>query len=343
MTTRPLRHLSGFTLVEIMVAASVSSILLLLLVQVLGSSQDLWVNLRKKTDAAQETRAILGIIQSDIRAMFTRGDRKKGLVPFYITPGPSGTPSEISFLAVQDLLAQDPSNQSASAPKSDVCIVSYKLDTANPERPLMRIFSDSNATYKAVKARVDGFINPLTPTVEPQVPTTPDLADQPWKDASIPTATGTSVPEAVSENLGIRVMAFQVVPMRLRRPIASPTGAPMQPLQLQNVLTGRITGVPTDPWPQPTLAPEHTGPLPKNAEYDPDYAAPDVVEIRLVVADLVSFARLEPAAIVTLGNKVQQDIADGHLDGLAGAERVLAPEELRGLSFAATSVAIKKP
>lgn len=343
MTLQPLRPLRGFTLVEIMVAASVSSVLLLLLVQVLGSSQDLWVNLRRKTDAAQETRSLLGLIRSDVKAMFTRGDRKKGLVPFYIIPGGSGSPPVISFLAVQDQLSQDPSSQAATTPKSDLCIISYKLDTTHPDRPLVRTFSDSNATYKAVKARIDGFINAATPTVEPQVPTMPGLADQPWKDASIPTATGTSVPEAVSENLGMRVMAFEVVPMRLRRQVASPTGAPMTPLQLQNILTGRIAGVATDPWPRPNLSPEHLGPLPKTAEYDPDYSAPDVVEVRLVVADAAKLTRMSPATIATLCTNAQRDISDGKLDGFAGADQVLTPAELQGLSFANTSVAINKP
>lgn len=333
----------GFTLVEIMVAAVISSILLLLLVQVLVSTQDLWINLRKKTDAAQETRALMSLMQSDLRAMFTRGDRKRGVVPFYLIPGQPGSPTEISFLAVQELLAQDPSSQSAAPPKSDLCIISYRLDTTSPERPLLRTFSDSNATYQALKTRVDAFIDPLEPDADPQTPTLPESADVPWRDASTGGATASGTPDAITESLGMRVMAFQVVPFRLRRPVASPTGLPMVPHQLQNILTGRIAGTATAPWPQPHTFPEHVGPLPGAAPYDPDYAAPDVIELRLVVADSMRVINLDPAQMALLGNQVQNDINDGQLDGMADGARVLSGRELKGLSYATTTVAIGKP
>ena len=336
----PRRSVRGFTLVELLIAATISTLLLLLLVQVLVITQDLWLTLRKKSNASQECRVVLSVIQSDIRAMYKEGDRTRGIVPFYIIPGTAGNPPEVSFLAVADLLSQDPASASASSPKSDLCIVSYRLVNGQ----LVRRFSNSDETYGALKARINGFINPADPTAATQSPANPEMVDQPWYMAST-NAVGGPPPTYSEENLSPYVVAFEIVPYRLRRQAASPTGPAMTPRELDPVLVRRIAGTSTDQWPKPFGFPEHTGPLPKDAVNDPDYSIPDMMEVRLVVIErehLEAKGYTSPQ-FATLAASVQRDISDGELNGFEGEIRVIDDADLRGLNFATLSIATSRP
>jgi type II secretory pathway component PulJ len=340
---RARRTLAGFSLLELLIATSISSLLLVMLAQVLISSQDLWLSLRKKTNASQECRVLLSLLQTDLKAMYREGDRQRGIVPFYIIPGGPGEPPEISFLALADLLGQDPSSAEASTPKSDVCIVSYRLDGDR----LVRRFVNSDNTFGAMKRRVDAFIDPENPTLETPVPENPSLADQPWSEAEANGAEpdDAAVPVTASEDvLSECVVGFDIVPLRLRRPMSDPTSAPAVPHEMQSVLEGRIAGTKTDQWPRPHTYPEYPGNLPDDASYDPDYSAPDVVVVRLVVAGPEVLQRIGPGAgLAEFTGNVQRDLADGKLDGKAGASTVLSGQELAGLTFATTSVALNKP
>jgi prepilin-type N-terminal cleavage/methylation domain-containing protein len=69
---RPLREISGFTLIELMAATTVLSVILLMMVGMQDQMSRAWSNSNRRTDATREARAAVQMISSDLSGLLTR-------------------------------------------------------------------------------------------------------------------------------------------------------------------------------------------------------------------------------------------------------------------------------
>jgi prepilin-type N-terminal cleavage/methylation domain-containing protein len=69
---RPLRGISGFTLIELMAATTVLSVVLLMMVGMQDQMSKAWSNSNRRTDATREARAAVQTISSDLSGLLTR-------------------------------------------------------------------------------------------------------------------------------------------------------------------------------------------------------------------------------------------------------------------------------
>jgi prepilin-type N-terminal cleavage/methylation domain-containing protein len=69
---RPLHGISGFTLIELMAATTVLSIILLMMVGMQDQMSKAWSNSNRRTDATREARAAVQTISSDLSGLLTR-------------------------------------------------------------------------------------------------------------------------------------------------------------------------------------------------------------------------------------------------------------------------------
>ncbi len=303
----------GFTLLELLIASAIATGLMILLAQVLFSSQNIWLGIQAGSDAMREGRTALSILTRDMKELYTAGSRSHRLVPFYVVRASNGNSAEIAFLCRKSAMDQNP-GLAVSGPDlpGDLCIVAYEIGGAN--RPLLlRSFSQSPATYQAIKDRIDD------PGSNPDVLWHRDV------DSTAVTQ------EVVASN----VVAFDVVPMRFQRESGTPTGPLATPMKLESVFTGQAG----DQWPTPKGSPQVAGDtLPLGSVYDPDYAAPDLVVIRLVLGSDERMEQLTAAERGGLQADVLADISDGRLDGKQGSTEVLGTGELQGLTLVSTAL-----
>jgi len=69
---RPWREISGFTLIELMAATTVLSVVLLMMVGMQDQMSKAWSNSNRRTDATREARAAVQMISSDLSGLLTR-------------------------------------------------------------------------------------------------------------------------------------------------------------------------------------------------------------------------------------------------------------------------------
>jgi len=69
---RPLREQSAFTLIELMAATTVLSVILLMMVGMQDQMSKAWSNSNRRTDATREARAAVQMISSDLSSLLTR-------------------------------------------------------------------------------------------------------------------------------------------------------------------------------------------------------------------------------------------------------------------------------
>jgi prepilin-type N-terminal cleavage/methylation domain-containing protein len=69
---RPLHGISGFTLIELMAATTVLSVVLLMMVGMQDQMSKAWSNSNRRTDATREARAAVQTISSDLSGLLTR-------------------------------------------------------------------------------------------------------------------------------------------------------------------------------------------------------------------------------------------------------------------------------
>jgi len=77
---RPLREISGFTLIELMAATTVLSVILLMMVGMQDQMSRAWSNSNRRTDATREARAAVQMISSDLSGLLTRQNTNMGNV-----------------------------------------------------------------------------------------------------------------------------------------------------------------------------------------------------------------------------------------------------------------------
>lgn len=139
----------AFSLLEILVAVSVLSILLVILLNIVQGATNLWRTSENKVEAYREARAALQVMSSDLRNILPSTN-----FAFFRT-NLTSTPN-LGFLATLPISSQNP------ASLSDVCTVGYFLAYSNKSPVsttsgrqsynLYRYFVESNETFTNLTA-----------------------------------------------------------------------------------------------------------------------------------------------------------------------------------------------
>ena len=141
---RPWREISGFTLIELMAATTVLSVILLMMVGMQDQMSKAWSNSNRRTDATREARAACRLMASDLSCLIYRGQdfdnqdsiapilNNQGL-PFYFSSnglGSNNSASPFSIAGVQpgaSLLFAISRVKTQSTSPGDLAIVGYYI------------------------------------------------------------------------------------------------------------------------------------------------------------------------------------------------------------------------
>lgn len=140
----PHRHLSGFSLVELMFSMAIGSIILILAATMLGTSGDGYERVGGTVATEREARALIGQLSSDLATAKFQKDSK------FEKSSTSWPVDGIGFLSLQPALAQSDSGR-----VGDLCAVNYYIDDLDiggrKLRCLMRGFRESKETFEALR------------------------------------------------------------------------------------------------------------------------------------------------------------------------------------------------
>lgn len=149
----------AFTLLELLVAVAVLSLLLVVLLNIVQGTTILWRGAENRVDAYREARAALQVMASDLRNILPSTN-----TDYFRTNLTSS--SNVGFLAALPLSAQDANS------KSDICTVGYFLAYGNKSPVagadgrlsynLYRYFAESDETFTNLSQGA-----PLFPNVTP--------------------------------------------------------------------------------------------------------------------------------------------------------------------------------
>ena len=133
-STRP--RFQAFTLVELMAAMTVLSLLMVALVAMLDQAMRGWQSAQRGMDARREVRTALQLLDSDLRGMVVSSGRS---VFVEVEPPPKSS-SRLTFLTLLRTNSQETNNP------GDVCVVQYYIDTnaAGSYRLYRRLASSRN-------------------------------------------------------------------------------------------------------------------------------------------------------------------------------------------------------
>lgn len=131
---------AGFTLIEILVSVAVLALVLVLLMQVVGSVLNTYTGSRARAESTSTGRALLDAIARDIQGAYLRAD-----LPAFPE---DGSDRRLAFYTAQAGLTSDP------APVRDVSYVDYFLNDEPDEAELMR--ADVGMTWDEVDKLVFG-------------------------------------------------------------------------------------------------------------------------------------------------------------------------------------------
>ena len=154
---------SGFTLVEMITATAISSIIIVFLAQMLSMSQGIWINVDQGSNRMTSIRSALGILTDDATDLFRSGSRNSQRVPLYVSMATGSDSSRLSFLAKKRRIDQDPSGDALDIPEDGICIVSYEVakSSANGIRQgdLVRRFAGVSDTARVIERRNPSFFD----------------------------------------------------------------------------------------------------------------------------------------------------------------------------------------
>ena len=86
----PWREISGFTLIELMAATTVLSVILLMMVGMQDQMSKAWSNSNRRTDATREARAACRLMANDLSCLIYRGqddDNQDSIAPILLSQG----------------------------------------------------------------------------------------------------------------------------------------------------------------------------------------------------------------------------------------------------------------
>ena len=153
------RRIHAFTLVELLLALAITSILIVVLLNVVSAALNVWEQGRNQIDTLANARQVLGRIADEIKGAIASPspnqiDFSENVAALQGTTAPQEQTSENVFFVA-------PYPNSASG---DLCVVAYRHDSATHE--LQRAFVDSqNAWNGAPKYRSTGYPNLVWRTI----------------------------------------------------------------------------------------------------------------------------------------------------------------------------------
>lgn len=178
----------AFTLLELLVAMAVLSILLVLLISVTNSASKLWRANENRVDSYREARAAINMISGDLSSLFSSTNTaffavtpEDGRQDADLPPVKTGTPDEgmngkIFFLTALPIDAQG-ENRNSNPNKSDLCTIGYYLaydktsltGKGTASYNLYRYFRGSDATFAQLSqgnpfADIDIQVTDTSPT-----------------------------------------------------------------------------------------------------------------------------------------------------------------------------------
>jgi prepilin-type N-terminal cleavage/methylation domain-containing protein len=150
-----MKHRSvGFTLVELLVAIAITSVLVLLLGNIVSAALKVWQQGRNRLDTSSNARFILSRIGDEISGAVAQSGRIQFIEDYPFSPGPTSTaPTAENVFFV----APYPNQQGG-----DLCAIAYALDTNTHQ--LQRAFKDSDQAWivgTANRYRAQGYANAM--------------------------------------------------------------------------------------------------------------------------------------------------------------------------------------
>lgn len=311
---------TGFTLVEMITATAISSIIIVFLAQMLSMSQGIWINVDQGSNRMTSIRSALGIVTDDAHDLFGSGSRNSQRVPMYLSMAAGSESSRISFLTKKRRMDQDPSGDALDSPEDGICIVSYEVARSNGngirQGDLVRRFAGVSDTARVIERRNPSFFE------------SPEDVDLSWAESGLLDDSVFS-----REVVASSVVLFEVIPMRFKR--QGKTGpVNTSPRELENIFEARSV----DTWPTPRQDAEVPS-LPGGSIYDPDFSPPDFIRIRLVVSTSSRYSNLSRTEKSQLTADVISDLSDGRLDGQASGGEILSAADIQTLTLMTTSIA----
>jgi len=151
---------SAFTLLELLVAITILSVLVVLLLGMVDSATKLWRENENRVESYREARAALNLISNDLRSLYASANTNFFAPEF---PGFSGLTNSVGFLATLPSSAQD------TASRSDLCTVAYfygfgRGSSFSQKRTgnIYRYFIESNGTFTNLTTS-GNFFNAASP------------------------------------------------------------------------------------------------------------------------------------------------------------------------------------
>lgn len=164
---------SGFTLIELMVATAIMTLLVMAVMTMTGNVLDVWSNASGKLSANAEARTALQYIGDDLETLVVRPKSQSWLHVTYDN-NPTGTPDAYSARRIPSIsMITATEHRPTSSDFGNICAVNYQLAFGNP------IVSGANigdapppifALYRTLVEPQDTFNNILN---EPYVNTPP--------------------------------------------------------------------------------------------------------------------------------------------------------------------------
>jgi len=139
---RPAHPAAGFSLIEVLVASAVLSIILAILLGTLGASMTLWRNTEGKLGADREGRAVVQLLAQDLA---------NAVVPAATNYWPRVQDDTLQFLTAKPQDYQDPD----AGDVGDVCYVEYRM--SDDGFALLRSFQGSKWTYDNILSQGQGL------------------------------------------------------------------------------------------------------------------------------------------------------------------------------------------
>jgi prepilin-type N-terminal cleavage/methylation domain-containing protein len=138
---RPLREISGFTLIELMAATAVLSIILLMMVGMQDQMSKAWSNSNRRTDATREARAACRLMAQDLTCLVFRKDRNDNVastiavtnrgIPFlYSSNGAGGLITIPNPQSSASYFFGVSARRASGADSGDLAIVGYYIASA---------------------------------------------------------------------------------------------------------------------------------------------------------------------------------------------------------------------
>lgn len=186
--TPTVRLRGGFTLLELMVAMAVLTLLIVMLMGLVDSATKLWRQNETRVDAYREARAALNVISDELRSMVASTN------PHYFSTNPIGLSGQVDSSADSlFFLTLLPPSAQPSGSKSSICAVGY-----------FRQWDKQNVNYGGVSAKDPTPVGyHLFRTFYSSDLTFSNLSQNqpPLKDLAVPTTQGQPAPEILARNI----------------------------------------------------------------------------------------------------------------------------------------------